>query len=241
MTHFVCIPSSVGAARRLFDRSVSVAATDPRREYSGLMPEEAVAVIRAAPKRKREFAAGRIAARRAMAALGFEERSVPVGTDRAPIWPNGIVGGISHSDDICIAVAAKTEGVAALGIDVERATPLQAELWDTVLTSSDLSLVKSFPKRQRGVIAKVIFSAKECAYKCQYPISRKLFGFDAMDITLDIEGQRFWAAFTQDAQPFDRGHTLVGRYEIENGVIMTGITLEGQYAVTQQQASVINF
>lgn len=233
MATSIDISASANMARAIFPGSISVAATDPRKDPSGLMPEEEAAISRAAPKRKREFAAGRLAARRAMAALGFANKAVPMASDRSPIWPPGLVGGISHTDKICLAVAARKESVAALGIDVEGATDLAPDLWDTVLTFSDQRLLRSFPRSERGLMAKIIFSAKECTYKCQYAISRKLFGFEQIDITLDIEGKRFWAVFNDNAEPFQRGDCLAGNFALENGLVVTGMSLDANHRRAQ--------
>ena len=62
----------------------------------GLLPEEAPAIARAIPKRQAEFAAGRRAARAALTTLGHPAQAIPVGDRRAPIWPQGTVGAITH-------------------------------------------------------------------------------------------------------------------------------------------------
>ena len=59
----------------------------------------------AAPKRQREFLAGRHCAAHALRTAGLPET---VGLqDRAPIWPKGAVGSISHSDARVVAVVSK--------------------------------------------------------------------------------------------------------------------------------------
>ncbi|MER3484814.1 MAG: hypothetical protein C4345_01350, partial [Chloroflexota bacterium] len=42
---------------------------------------------------------------------------------RAPRWPTGIVGSITHSDTPCIVAVARHEAVCALGVDAELAQP----------------------------------------------------------------------------------------------------------------------
>ena len=58
------------------------AAADP----SGLWPEERAAIALAMPGRRREFAAGRVLARRALERLGIGDVALPVGADRAPVF-----------------------------------------------------------------------------------------------------------------------------------------------------------
>ena len=61
-------------------------------------------MARAVPQRRREFFAGRLAAHRAMEALGHLPEPVPMGQDRAPVWPQGLVGSISHGAGACAAM-----------------------------------------------------------------------------------------------------------------------------------------
>ncbi|WP_161860670.1 4'-phosphopantetheinyl transferase family protein [Algicella marina] len=225
MSDSLSISNCAKVARGLFPAEISVAATDPRREYEGLMAEEVKAIVRATPRRRREFVAGRVAARHAMSALGYGHNSVPSGSDRAPVWPPGLVGSISHTGSVCMSVVARSSTASAIGIDVETDEPLSQDLWDTVLTSSDQSMLRSFPRADRGRIAKIIFSAKECVYKCQYPISKKLFGFDMLNITLDMEGYRFWATLNDDVAPFSRGTSFAGNFALTDNVVITGMTL----------------
>ena len=41
------------------------------------------------------------------------------GQDRAPLWPDGFVGSISHARGVCAAVAASRADAASLSLDVE--------------------------------------------------------------------------------------------------------------------------
>ena len=72
-----------------------------------LLPPEAQAIDHAVPKRRREFTAGRTAARRACARLGVWAGALPVAADRTPVWPEGVVGSISHSDLSCAVLAGR--------------------------------------------------------------------------------------------------------------------------------------
>ena len=72
----------------------------------GLYAEERPAVARAAPVRRREVAAGRRAARRALVAAGAAKAAIPANPDRLPEWPNGIVGSISQTNRLAVAAVA---------------------------------------------------------------------------------------------------------------------------------------
>ncbi|MGO4840081.1 4'-phosphopantetheinyl transferase, partial [Rhizobiaceae sp. 2RAB30] len=149
-------------------------------------PGEAAAVERASPARRREFAAGRALARRAMAALDVTASAIPAAEDRAPVWPLGITGSISHCADWCVAAAARADdGYLAIGVDIEPAEPLDADLIEEICTAEERLRLDDLPAARRDLLARMIFCAKECAYKCQYPLSGALFDFQALSIGID--------------------------------------------------------
>lgn len=197
--------------RHLFPSDVLVAEMDPRDvDPSALLPEEAVHVQRAVEKRVREFAAGRVLARRLLGELGIAPAFPLVpGPRREPLWPPGIVGTITHTEGCAAVAVAHAAAFSGLGADVEQDTPLAPKLWSHILTPEDDP--EGLDPDDADGRAKLIFSAKECAYKAQYAQSRSFLGFAAMAITL-VPGDRFVARFRVDAPPFRIGDTLHGRY-----------------------------
>jgi 4'-phosphopantetheinyl transferase EntD len=160
---------------------------------------------KATPQRLAEFRAGRQAARRAMAALGVAEAAIPMAADRAPLWPAGLVGSISHCDGLCLALVARAAQVRGLGLDVEVLRDLPAEIWSTVLRPEEL---QALPLEHPGKAALRYFVAKEAVYKAQYPISECLFDFQTIGIKFEPGG--FVAVFMQDIPGFPRGTALRG-------------------------------
>ena len=61
----------------------------------------------AVDKRQREFATGRRLAHGLLTELGVGGGPLLPGRDRAPIWPDGVVGTISHSRAWCVVAAAR--------------------------------------------------------------------------------------------------------------------------------------
>jgi 4'-phosphopantetheinyl transferase EntD len=170
----------------LFDADIRVAQGDPRVEWDELLPGETAAIARASPARRREFAAGRALARRAIAALDLTAAAIPAADDRAPVWPSGIRGSISHCADWCVAAAARADdGYLAIGVDIEPAEPLDADLIEEICTTEERRRLDDLPAERRDLLARMIFCAKECAYKCQYPLSGQLLDFQALSIRLE--------------------------------------------------------
>ncbi len=213
-------------ASRLLAPPVRTAEMDPRAADGALFPGEEIAVARAVDKRRREFIAGRTCARRAMAALGELAAPIPQGEDRAPVWPEGLVGSITHTDTWCAAAVARTaDGVRALGLDIEPAEPIQTELLHIICLPEERAFLDGQPVELRGLLGRMVFSAKESAFKCQYALSRTLFAYHGMLIHLNVPAQRFLAVFQHDAGPFGSGDELQGRLLVDAGYIMTAVAL----------------
>jgi 4'-phosphopantetheinyl transferase EntD len=178
-----------------------------------LFPEERAALAGAVPARLAEFAAGRLAARQALG----QDVALPMAPDRAPVWPEGVAGSITH--DGGWALAAVSRMVRMLGLDLEPDAPLPNDIWDTVLLPQEQAWLSR--RAEAGHWARVIFCAKECAYKAQYPLTREVFGFEVFEVTLG-DGT-FEARFQRDVAPFRAGDALTGRYSRGDGLILTGI------------------
>jgi 4'-phosphopantetheinyl transferase EntD len=196
---------------------------------SDLLPEEAEAIKSARGGRLLEFRGGRHCARRALERLGREGAPVLRTSDRAPVWPEGFVGSITHTRSreggFCGAAVARASDVRSLGLDVELDAPLERALWARVLTERERALIEQRPEALRGYLSKLVFSAKECAYKCQYPLSRQFLEFHDVEVTISEERQELSAVLLRDAGPFRGGAVFAGRFARQNGVIATGMTL----------------
>lgn len=195
-------------------------------ELGELFPEERAYVTRAVPRRAREFAAGRTCARQAMATLGYPSAAIPAGADRAPCWPDGLIGSITHTADHCAAaVARRGDGYRAIGLDLEPALALPPELIDTVCLPAEKAWLQDQPPSDRPVLARAIFSAKECAYKAQYPLSRQMLEFHELHLALDMQRGRFAATLLRDCPPFAMDECIAGRFRIERGHIACAVAL----------------
>jgi 4'-phosphopantetheinyl transferase EntD len=146
---------------------VVVEESDLATEVVPLYPEEAALVARAVASRQHEFAVGRHCARRALARLGVASQPLLTGPDRAPCWPEGLVGSITHTQGggvgYCCAAVADRREVSALGIDAEGSEALDTSLWEMVLTAEEAGPLVGKPAG--GRLAKIIFAAKEATYK----------------------------------------------------------------------------
>jgi 4'-phosphopantetheinyl transferase EntD len=148
-----------------------------------LLPAEAPMVARAVERRRREVAAGRACARRALGRLGAAVVALPPGPDRVPRWPDGVVGSITHTDGYCAAAVAWQRHLRSLGLDVER--PIEASRADVirlVTTPGEAEWLAALAAPSRALAAGLVFSAKEALYKCQYPLTREPLEFGDVEL-----------------------------------------------------------
>lgn len=190
-----------------------------------LFDEERSVVASAVDARRREFAVGRACAHRLLSSLGFERQPLLPAPDRAPQWPSGAIGSIAHSAQICAVAVARANHLASIGVDVEPDEPLEDDLWTTVCTDRELAWISSVPRSSRGRTARVLFSAKECAYKCIYPLTHAPLEFQDVEIALAADAGVFWA-HVRDRNFGARGPlTLKGFRLCCGGSIVTGMVL----------------
>ncbi len=137
---------------------------------------------RNATKRQREFAAGRSCAAALLNRWDVAEE-VGVADDRSPVWPDGFVGSISHSDRWVWAAVAQSAERPSIGIDTESVVcPATHDmLLDDIVTAAERSIVESLDLSPE-VAFTLAFSAKEAFYKCWYPITRSFFEFKQVAI-----------------------------------------------------------
>ena len=161
----------------LFPPGAAVAVLRGAGDIKALFPEEAGHLGRAVQKRAQEFAAGRLCGRRLLYEFGFWNFPIVVGEHRQPIWPDVLVGSITHTAGFCAAVVAPKARVRAVGIDCEIADSVRPELWRGICTPHETAWLRSLPDAQQLRAATLIFSAKEAFYKCQFGATQERLGF----------------------------------------------------------------
>ncbi len=210
------------------DPVVTVTATEAM--WSGdLYPQEAACIRRAVAKRRREFTAGRLCARAALAKLGVQGFALVVGESRLPIWPAGMVGSISHCDGYCGAAVAPRGEVLGIGLDVERADPLEPALLERICSEVERERAARLPARHGAPDpGKLTFCAKESFYKCYFPLTGAFLGFKDVEVELDPGQNRFHARLCRSDAPSVCGvRELEGRLAWSEQLVFAGVTLRG--------------
>ena len=172
--------------QRLFPAGVVVGvATEADEDDSLLHPAELELTRTMIPARKREFAAGRNAARRALARLGFHDATLP----RRPsghdvLWPEGSAGSISHTRGLRAVACVRSSKFISVGIDVEEAGPLGDEIIDAICRREELEALAHLPAPLPSDWPRLVFAMKEAAYKALFPVTRRVLTFH--DVRVDV-------------------------------------------------------
>jgi len=183
-----------------------------------LFADESALIERAAVKRREQFSSGRVAAHRLFARLSGEPLPVLRGEGRAPRWPAGWIGSISHGAQYALAALASLAHVGGVGVDVEARGRLTAKMLRLIMTPGEVARANGDLDR-----ALVVFSAKESLYKALQPRVGGFIGFH--DVEVDVDHSEFRARYRGQrdlsaAVAACRGYALCGDDAVATLVVL---------------------
>lgn len=195
--------------------------TDP--EGVTLYAVEETVIANAVEKRRREFGTGRWCARQALAKLGLAEVPIGSGERREPLWPDGVVGAITHCSGYRAAAVARTRDIAALGIDAEPDEPCPGGVLDAVSSETERAMITPLTASDPTVAwDRLLFSAKESVYKAWFPHTHRWLGFGDVELTVDPAGT-FSAEILLSGSPLPAFH---GRWTHDENLLVTAVTID---------------
>ena len=206
--------------KSLFTPDVRVCLSTAVSSVAGLMTEELPGTDKMVEKRLLEFTHGRNCARVVLNMCGLGDVAVPRGNSREPVWPRGIVGSISHTGSLAAAVAAKSDDLAGIGLDIESAAPLSDDIVEMICRQDE-------NVGSDGVHAKLLFSIKESIYKCIYPTVGAYVDFKEVKVSLEAEASTFTASTDTLRQDLAGLERLEGAYCTVDGLVFSGAWLRG--------------
>lgn len=207
--------------------------TPPPAEEAGLYPDELEAVGKAVDKRRREYAWVRHCARQALGGLGLPPGPILNGPKREPLWPEGVVGSMTHCDGYRAAVVASTDLLLGLGIDAEPHGPLPDGILDSVTLPEERDHLAALAVRRPDVHwQRLVFSAKESVYKAWFPQTNAWLGFHDASLLFATDpaatdrgtftARLLKAGLVLDGRPTAQ---LTGRWLVCRGLVITAVSL----------------
>jgi 4'-phosphopantetheinyl transferase EntD len=166
---------------------------------AGLVPDERKFVSNLASGRHPTWVAGRLALREAFRDLGIEPGPILATGRGAPALPSDLTGSISHKRTLAVGLAARREGGASIGVDLETSPPALASAGEAlaqarpdvrtrVLTRDELARLERVPEENRRRTVILHFSLKEALYKAIDPLVGRHVAFHEASLTLLPDG-----------------------------------------------------
>ncbi len=200
---------------------------------AALFPEEEAVIARAVGQRRREFATARACARQALAQLGLPPAPITAGPRGEPQWPAGVVGSITHCAGYRASAVACARDVLSIGLDAEPDGALPAGVLRRVAAPGEQARLAALAAAQPGVSwDRLLFSAKESAYKAWFPLAHRWLGFLDASIDIDPDAGTFSVRLLVDGPPV-HGRPLArltGRWLARDGLLVTAIVLPAEPA-----------
>ncbi|XAM73909.1 4'-phosphopantetheinyl transferase superfamily protein (plasmid) [Pantoea stewartii] len=209
ITDFTFLPKGVGSYFVFYD--IKFYQDKFYNDYNIYLPEK---IRESVIKRRAEFFSGRLCADMAMNLLGFFNKQVAVSPARVPLWPEGLIGSISHTDNLAIAVVAHVDTLTLIGVDLEIRNP---EVFISIadqFTSTQEQIYLQTTEMPYDLALLITFSAKESLYKALWPEVNAFFDFSAAAIiNIDINTQKFHLRLTTSlTNKFQSGTVFSGNY-----------------------------
>lgn len=217
---------------RILPRGVVVAAT--RRDVeTPLFHEEEPAIRFAVEGRRREFTTGRACAREALARLGLPGRAIPAEASRAPRWPPGVVGSITHCSGYRAAAVGRARDFDGIGIDAEANLPLPDGVLGAIALPCEREQVRRLLREARGPRwDRLLFCAKEAVFKTWFPMTGAKLDFEDAEVGFEAGSRRFSVRLrTPHRLPGGHPPELSGRWAVATGILVTAIALPATEAV----------
>lgn len=179
--------------------------------------------VRGVAKRQSEYLAGRLCAREALRRLKGYDLVPAVGADRAPQWPAGVSGSITHGDNWAAALVAETGHWRAIGLDVERLLPPERaeRLQQEILTGQECRRLLELDEAARAPRISQTFSLKESLFKALYPLTLTRFYFHDAELLECDNGSARLRLLTDLSPQWRAGCELDGQYSLFDGRVLS--------------------
>ncbi len=189
--------------------------------------EHPLKIAQARVERKNEYLCGRVLAQAVLNHHFGLDQSITSMHEHLPIWPNHVLGSISHSQNKLIV--ALSNNAVYLGIDIEHwvTSEFAQESAHLILTPSEFNLWKSKGADFFDFVRYVslIFSIKESLYKAVYPTAKQYIDFlEACIVDINFENQTLTLNFLPEIQQrYQLLEQYQGGWTVEQDHIMTWV------------------
>lgn len=197
--------------------------SETRFDQSVLSANELLQAQRYGSKRLSDFSTGRHCLRQTLLPFGFTG-DILTGERGMPLLPDGITASVSHSMQLCGAVACSKDSFLSVGIDIETIGRVSKEMWYLLFTAREMAYLNTLQAADVPEVTTVFFSLKEAFYKLQYPITNVFL--DMTDVEVEaVDGRYYVRLLHQVHDSFRAGQLVAGSLLLLNGQVLTYCTM----------------
>jgi 4'-phosphopantetheinyl transferase EntD len=117
-----------------------------------------------------------------------------------PLWPNGIVGSITHASGMVLVAVTDAQNYRSVGLDVEPNEPLPPDVVDHICLSGE---------SDAAPVSRAVFVVKEAFYKAHCEVHHRMLDFT--DVRVQWNRDR-WTATEIIPPPGTIGSTTLEGY-----------------------------
>lgn len=140
-------------------------------------------LAKAVAKRRAEYLASRVCVRETLSLFGFSDFLLTNDADRAPIWPPGVAGSLSHTRTrVSLMLTTATAGKQP-GVDCEEIMPpaAAAKMQEMIINKREYAVLQRSGLPFATALT-AAFSLKESLYKALFPLFRQFMDFKEAEI-----------------------------------------------------------
>ena len=197
--------------------NVSVFSSGEIPEEFELLAAERQATRSFSQKRMLDFKRGRYCARMALAHVGRQHEAISVGASREPVWPDGIIGSISHCDGTSAAAVCAGDDLLGIGIDMETLQVLEPVVLDQICGPEEVQWMANHHTDRQ--FSSVVFCIKEAIYKSVWPNLRRFVEFREVSVIPELGENTFVAKSASRSLSHDLIARVSGFWAISSGRI----------------------
>ncbi|MFG1174169.1 4'-phosphopantetheinyl transferase [Erwiniaceae bacterium CAU 1747] len=184
-----------------------------------------VRLQKAVNKRRAEYLASRYCLQQAMNTLGITQFVLHNDENRAPLWPAGLRGSLSHTHRRLCALLTRRQDLLP-GIDCEQIMggAHASDMAHMIINSAERALLAALELPFSCALT-VIFSAKESLYKAIWPEIRRFIDFSAAEVVgWDVKQARLTLRLTRTLSvAFCAGKTFTVAVDLQPETVLTWV------------------
>ncbi len=180
-------------------------------------------------KRRLNFIGGRLCAEHSLRRLGLQRAAVGRHQSGEPMWPFGIIGSITHTDEMAYAAVSARYGPFSIGIDSERVVTDSALRDVQQVCCTDREKAFLFHDHSPNLTGTLIFSAKESICKAIHSVVRRIVDFCEIEVTsIDWLQQELRMRPITDGDLVDRVPECKALFQVDQDTVHTSVALDGE-------------